>query len=162
MEIGAALSSLSAAIGLVKTGVEARDLSKAAQAVGEVSERLAQAQIAGLQIADKLIAVAAERDELRAKLREAEERLQKRSDYVLSEIRPGAYALAFKRLDGDPTPPHYLCQVCFDNGHHSVLNLSSNGNVYTCQRDRGHNIIRSDEPSPQVIRSHNPFSRDRL
>lgn len=154
--VTAALGSLRTAFDLVKLGVAARDDAKIRDALSAMAERLADANFAALEASERVMAQSALIDDLKTQLRDAQQRVREREDYVLQEVRPGAFVYAFrpKQRAGEAAqpgndhvaPPHYLCQVCFDDGKKSVLQRSPNGRVLYCKISSAHNVVIADEP----------------
>jgi len=141
MDIGSALSSINAGIGLARTALDARDDRKAKEAVSEIAHQMADVNLWALGMSEHLRKLEAELRDTAAKLAAAEERERQRGKYVLRPLVPGKFVLAFEPVDGDQAPAHYLCQVCFDAGHTSVLQRSNDGVTFNCLRDRGHRLI---------------------
>jgi len=145
-EITFAFTALKTALELAKAGLEARDDAKIKAGIGEMAAKLADANMGALAMSEHLRAIEAELRDTTAKLRDVEKVVKKRERYVLHQVRKGAYVYAFEPINGDATPAHYQCQICFDSGKDSVLAESLNGNTLHCRIDRTHSIVlRADK-----------------
>ncbi|MGN6518537.1 MAG: hypothetical protein ACTHK2_03830 [Dokdonella sp.] len=147
-----ALASMKAGIELATIAMEARDDRKMREAIGEVSRKLADANMGALGMSELLRKLEAELRDTTAKLAAAEKRLGQREEYALCEIRPGAFVYASKSVGDGAPPAHYQCQVCFDAGESSVLQGTLSGGILECRRYRAHRI---------VLRPANPVARAR-
>ena len=140
MDLVPALASIKACIELAVVAVEARDDARAKEAIGEMSRRLFDANLAALGMSERLLALRDQLDELVSQKRALEERLAHREKYVLRAIADGVFVRAYEPVDGDPTPAHYQCQICFDRGESSVLQLAAVRQQLTCRIDSKHSI----------------------
>jgi hypothetical protein len=140
MDIVPALTGIRLAIGLATDAFAARDDTKVKAALAELSQKLADANMGALDMSEHLRKVDAQLREAEAKLRAAEERLSQREKYILRAVAPGVFVRAYEPVDGDSTPAHYQCQICFDAGQQSVLSTSQNGNVLQCRVDGKHSV----------------------
>ena len=85
-------------------------------------------------------------DDLKTQLRDAQQRVREREDYVLQEVRPGAFVYAFRpkqragklrsRATTTSHRPTISCQVCFDDGKKSVLQRSPMAGCCTARSAR--------------------------
>ncbi len=121
-ELNFALTHAMQLVGLAKLAIEARDDAKAKSALMELTLKLNEVSISALASTEKAMtlqnALREVQDENRALQLQAEERQR----YTLAELCPGAYAYKRKPAqEGDDTPPHYLCQPCYDKGVKAVL-----------------------------------------
>jgi len=122
MDLPAALSGLSTAIGLTKLAVEARDDSKAQQALTEVNAKLVALSISALALAESNRALSAQVGLLENELHKLKLEAEDRQRHALTELRPGAYAYATKPVqERDDTQAPYLCQPCYDKGIKAML-----------------------------------------
>lgn len=122
MDLPAALSGLSTAIGLTKLAVDARDDSKAQQALTEVNAKLVALSISALALAESNRALMAQVGSLENELHELKLQAEDRERHPLTELRPGAYAYATKPVqEGDDPQAPYLCQPCYDKGIKAML-----------------------------------------
>ena len=140
IELTAALSAANAAFSFLKLGVASRDDAKVSAAIGEMAGKLTDANLAALSMSEHLRGLESELHELTTELRQLKAGQRIRERYILREVRPGAYVYAFEPADGDRTPAHMQCQICFDSGKHSILRLSTSGEVYECGINREHRI----------------------
>lgn len=155
MDIVPALTGMRIGIQLAVDALAARDDAKVKSALGELSQRLADANMGALAMSETLRRLEAEIHEATSKLRAAEERLQKRDRYVLREIGSGSFAYAYDAVPGDNTPSHYQCQICFDAGIYSVLSKGgAEGKYLGCRVDPQHTIQSAPLTpfSPMAIR----------
>ena len=152
MEIVPALTGMRTAIALAVDAIAARDHVKAQEAIGELSRRLADANMGALDMSEHLRKIEAQLRETESKLRAAEERLGQREKYVLRAVAPGVFVRAYEPVSDDPTPPHYQCQICFDAQQQSVLSLTTNGNILQCRVDPKHSVRIANN----VPRAHTP------
>ena len=148
IEISAAISSLTAAIGLMKGAIDARDEGKAKEAIMEISNRL-------FAIHTQANELLSENRELRNKVEHLEHEAIDRIRYVLREVEPGKFALLFEPADEDQTAAHYICQACFGIGKKVVLQLQQSvsiGCTLACPCDTRHDIqVRSIESVTQLL-----------
>lgn len=122
MDLPAALSGLSTAIGLTKLAVEARDDSKAQQALTEVNAKLVALSISALALAESNRALSAQVGLLENELHKLKLAAEDRERHTLTELRPGAYAYATKPVEeGHQPQAPYLCQPCYDKAVKAVL-----------------------------------------
>lgn len=121
-DVAGAFASAKAALDIVKVAVQARDDAKAQAAIAELSDRLTTVSIALIDAIERqrgLQESLAARDEENAELKR---QIQARETYLLHELRPGLFVRRFQQLASRPEQPlHYLCQRCFEEGHHLVL-----------------------------------------
>ncbi len=123
MELMAAMSALSTALGIAKTAVEARDEAKINVALAEINTKQLALSMAALHLAESLSACQAAKSELERENRDLVGKLEERQRYVLHELSPGRIAYRFSPLPDSLEPEHYLCQICYDKGVKSVLRL---------------------------------------
>jgi hypothetical protein len=136
LEISTAISSLSAAMGLARGAVEARDDAKVKEAIIDMSNRL-------FSIHEAASKLAAENQELQAEIRKLKQEQIDRERYVLRGIEAGRIALLYQPSADDPTPPHYICQACFSSGKKVVLRAEESvctGASLCCPSDAKHDI----------------------
>ena len=140
IEISAAISSLSAAIGLMKGAVDARDEAKVKDALMAMSDRLFAIHLQ----ANELLA---ENRDLQAQINQLKEQEVERERFILHEVRPGAFALRMEPTGDDRTPVHYVCQACRGTGKKIVLRLDHSmlGPELCCPADPHHNIYVGSE-----------------
>jgi len=134
------------ALELAKAGLEARDDAKIKAGISEMAAKLADANMGAFAMSEHLRAIEAQLRDTTAQLRDLEKVVKKRERYVLREVRKGAYVYAFEPINGDATPVHYQCQICFDSGKNSVLVESLSGNTLHCRIDRIHTIVLRPDP----------------
>jgi hypothetical protein len=131
LEISAALASVKATLDLTRVALDARDDAKAKAAIGDMSNRLSEAFVSGLAIAEKNLALMAQVADMDQQLRELQGRMAERDKYVLHEVAPGRFVYRFeppvKASDSRAVPTHHLCQPCFDQGKKIVLQLATAG-----------------------------------
>lgn len=133
MDFVTSLTALQTVIGLARVASEARDDFKLQAALNEVTLRLTDALTSGLELASRATQLQQDNEKL-------VKRLQDRENYVLAELKPGVFALRYKTSDGDPVPPHYICQACENDGKNSVLQRSLNGTQLLCKLVAGHTL----------------------
>lgn len=133
MDFVTSLTALQTVIGLAKVASDARDEAKVHAALNEVTAKLTDALTAGLELATRANQLQQDNEKL-------VKRLQDRENYVLAELKPGVFALQYKVRDGDPVPPHYICQACQNDGNNSVLQRSLNGTQLLCKLVPGHSL----------------------
>lgn len=127
MDIGSALSSLSAAFGLAKSAVEARDEAKIKDATAEINEKLLALSTSAFSLIEKNSALARRINDLEAELAELQRKVSERENYSLYELAPGRFVYRFNPADDSGNPGHYVCQLCYDQGVKSVLRLHQPG-----------------------------------
>lgn len=127
MEIGAAISSLSAAFGIAKTALEARDEVKAQSAIADFNAKHVALSMAALDLVEKHNTLLRTNHDLEAKLADIQRKTSERDNYVLHELAPGRFVYRFKPTDGSGDPIHDVCQLCYDQGIKSVLRLNEQG-----------------------------------
>lgn len=153
MDIVPALTGMRIGIQLAADAFAARDDAKIKAALAELQQRLADANMSALDMSEHLRKIDAELRDAQAALRVAQEKLSQRDKYVLRAVVPGVFVRAFEPRDGDPTPAHYQCQICFDAGQQSVLTLVNGGNVLQCRIDGKHSVrIASNAPKAALTR----------
>ncbi|MER2537658.1 MAG: hypothetical protein ABTQ26_00300 [Azonexus sp.] len=123
MEIGAAISSLSAAFGIAKSAMEARDEVKAQAAIADFNAKHIALSMAALDLVEKLNTLLRTNHDLETKIAEHQRKTGERDNYSLHELAPGRFAYRFKPADVSGDPVHYVCQLCYDKGIKSVLRL---------------------------------------
>ena len=148
MELGTAIASARATFELLRLAVLARDDAKLQAATYEMNEKLRAMSETAMAYVEKNAALVSENAELKlsnavnlqAKA-DIERRLRDRENYVLHEIRTGAFVYAPKPgVQGHETPAHYLCQNCYDKGVKSVLRLSDGSIRWVCAEVFAHAI----------------------
>lgn len=135
LEISTAISSLSAAIGLARGAMEARDDAKVKEAIIDMSNRL-------FSIHEAASKLAAENQELQLQITKLKQEQIDRERYVLREVDVGCFALLYQPITDDPTPLHYICQACFSLGKKIVLRAEERmyGANLCCPADSKHDI----------------------
>ena len=124
MEIASALAGLKALIEVTKVAVDARDDTKVKGALIDMQSRLMDAMTAALESQATAHSLQLALHQEQEKARALEMKLQERARYTLAQIAPGQGAMAYRfepDEEGSPTPSHYVCQPCFDQGRKSVL-----------------------------------------
>lgn len=124
MELMAAMSALSTALGIAKTAVEARDEAKINVALAEINTKQLALSMAALHLAESLSACQAAKSDLERENRDLVRELDDRKRYVLHALAPGRIAYRFAPLPDSLEPEHYLCQLCYDQGIKSVMRLN--------------------------------------
>lgn len=127
IEISVALASLKATIDIARIGIEARDDAKAKHALSAMAGLLFDANMSALALSERTRALDAQLAQATQQLRDLQERVRQQERYVIQELRQGAFVYAYRPLEGDSTPGHYVCQNCFDKGITSVLRLQLGG-----------------------------------
>lgn len=140
MEILGAITALRGAYDLVRIGVDARDDAKVRAAVSDMAERLLDAFEGAMDMSARLDAAGLQIKDLAAKLEDAKKRLEIRESYVLREVGPGVLVYSLKASPGGEAVPHYVCQVCLDEGKRSILQRSPSGQLLYCLAESKHNI----------------------
>lgn len=126
IEIGPALTSAAALLGIARGALDARDDAKVREALTEMQQRLLDAMSGALDMASKAAAFQEAAREAQDELRVLKAKAEERDAYTLAEIRSGAYAYARKNPDGgDHHKAPYFCQPCYDNGVKAILRLVS-------------------------------------
>ena len=142
MEIGAALSSLSATLGLAKSALEARDEAKIKAALADFNEKHLALYTAALHLAEKLATAQTALGDLQREAAELRAQRDDRARYALYEVKPGHFAYrSTPSADRPNDPPHYLCQTCYDKGVKSVLHVIHDamlGTTFECLNDKQH------------------------
>jgi cell division protein FtsB len=141
MELMAAMSALSSALGLAKTAIEARDEAKLDAALADINTKHLALSMAGLQLAEALSACQAAKSELERENRDLHSKIADRKRYLLHELAPGQIAYRSAPDGESAEPEHYLCQVCYDKGVKSVLHVVHDGmlgTAYECLADKTH------------------------
>jgi hypothetical protein len=149
MEITGALGALSSVIGLAKTALDARDHAKAQTAVADAMTRLIDLSMSALTLMDLLASLQRANSELEKELHETKLKTQERERYTLAEAAPGVYAYRSNDAQQDGTPPHYLCQPCYDKGEKVVLrrqDLHMWGWTMVCPTSDKHSFPAADKP----------------
>ena len=141
MDIVPALTGMRLGIQLAVDALAARDHVKLQSAIGDLSQRLADANLGALDMSEHLRKIESELREALTKLGAAENRLAERDNYVLEEIRPGAFVYGNVKDEQVGTPDHYVCQICFDRGTKSILQSDTDGTVLQCRVDLNHSIV---------------------
>ena len=147
LEISTAISSLSAAMGLAKGALEARDDAKVKEAIMDMASRL-------FSIHEAAAKLTAENQQLQAEIKQLKQEQVDRERYVLREVNAGIFALQYQPVSDDPTPSHYICQPCFSSGKKIVLRLQDSaqmGASLKCAHDRMHDLaLRDAGPLPRT------------
>ncbi|MGL6245683.1 hypothetical protein [Pseudomonas sp.] len=141
MEITAALSSLSAAIGLVKSASDARDEAKINTAMSEVNRRYFELSMAAIELVEKCNALLCTNADIQTQLSELQRKARERENYLLHEVAPGRFAYRFNPTNDTGDAPHYVCQTCQDKDIKSVLHVTNDsmlGTTYQCLNCKDH------------------------
>lgn len=123
MEIAAALASLKAVVDIAQGAVNARDDTKAKEAVGNMSQKLLDLYVASFEREDLVKTLKSTIESLRAQVKDLEAQLVERALYQLTRLGQNGYAYllvedgAVQSADG----PVYFCQPCRDKGIKSIL-----------------------------------------
>lgn len=62
--------------------------------------------------------------------------------YSLCEISHGIYVYALNDDVANGEPPHWLCQVCFDNNVKSILSYNEKTSLCSCRNGHGDIYVR--------------------
>jgi hypothetical protein len=125
MEFQSALAGTMAALQLVKGAVAARDDAKVQAALIQVQDKLLDMSIASLGLTERVRSVQTALEEAKRENAELKAKLDERAMYALHEIEPGKFCYRSKPVGESPEPTHHLCQICFDKGIKSILQLES-------------------------------------
>ncbi|MES2667907.1 MAG: hypothetical protein V4712_17620 [Pseudomonadota bacterium] len=98
----------------VRSPTEPVDRLQITALVGELSQKLADAQIAQLELVNLLM-------ETEAALKAAKQKQDEAGRYELTPLPMGGFVLALKQGDPKGEPFHYLCQPCADEGKKRIL-----------------------------------------
>tara|TARA_B100001105_G_scaffold253676_1_gene247715 strand:+ start:203 stop:733 length:531 start_codon:yes stop_codon:yes gene_type:complete len=161
MDLFAALSGAKTALDMLNLAVDARDAKKIASATEALQKRFTETSLMALEsvtqataLATTLAALQDEHAKLRSRHAELEQRMRERERYVLTEVDTGVFVYAYQPVeDGANTPPHYLCQACYDDGVKTVLQLvpaKVNAHPhYRCVREASHHVALHSKPPLQ-------------
>ena len=147
-QISALFQGIQVATQLLASAVDARDEAQVAKAQAEMHKALADAFGAVLAIQAKMFSqmekLMAMHDELALANQKIVELNKTRSEaarYERFEFPSGRLVLRIKPEHQGTDPLHYLCQSCFDEGFHMVLQPEkwSTGTCYTCPKCNNQN-----------------------
>ena len=82
--------------------------------LGSLSEKLADVQLAHLELVDRL-------HQAETALRATQANYDEAQRYQLTSLAMGGFVLALKKDDAKGEPFHYLCQPCYDDGKKRIL-----------------------------------------
>lgn len=153
LEISAAVSALKSTYEVAKVAVQGRDEAKIQAAVSEIGGKLLDVTLAGVTAAEKVAELAAQLQAMRDELGELKRKQAERDRYTLMEVSEGGYVYYFEPSEGEVTPPHYVCQICFDKGVKSVMQRRAH--LWACPEFEGHwvsEISVSEEAKRQADR----------
>jgi len=122
MDFASAISGVGSMLQIATTAIQARDDSKAKQAIADVQMKLFELLTAALSMTEKNISLLNEVMDLQEKLQAIESKNNERSGYVLVQVTPGSWAYESRSSsEGEGSQAHHLCQPCYDKGTKSIL-----------------------------------------
>lgn len=152
MNIPEMLVAAKSAYDLLAVGVAARDQAKVDAAMADLRQELTSAISMSLAQVRATHALELEVQQLRmesiqaqARYAEMERQLEKRSQYVLSEVSPGKWVRELLETGGDAMGrPKYFCATCYSDGKEVPLQFSAESPYFPatlkCRAKNGHDL----------------------
>ena len=153
-EIQAGIASAKASFDILKAIKGISDATKIDSSIIELQEHILSAQQALLQAQETINSLTTQRAELESQLEKRSEWETRRSQYQLTEIRPGLNVYAFQPSPESGMPVHWACPKCFAEEKIQILQKESPPNrTYKCPECGFAMIPDKDLPNPIRPRS---------
>lgn len=141
IEIGAALTSARALLGIATAAIEARDDAKLKAALIDLNAKLMDASLMALASVEKSAQLQAALHVAEREKAELQRQIDERGRYTLAKLSEQSGAIAYASQpakEGGDVVAHYLCQLCYDKGIKSILQASEfyGGTNYECMNCR--------------------------
>lgn len=121
LDFAGMIQSLKAVTDIAKALVGIRDAAVFRERVAEMNREIIAAQSSALAAQQYQSTLLERVNELEKQVTDLEARDAEKERYILTEVRPGAYAYASKESASTLEPPHYLCTNCYPERHKSIL-----------------------------------------
>jgi hypothetical protein len=149
-EIQAGIPSAKASFDILKAIKGISDATKINSAVIELQQHILSAQQALLDAQETINALTTQKTELESKLAKHSEWEARRSQYQLTEVRPGLTVYTFQPSAGSDMPVHWACPKCFAEEKIQILQKQSPANrTYKCPGCEFHMIPEKELSSPR-------------
>jgi predicted RNA-binding Zn-ribbon protein involved in translation (DUF1610 family) len=148
-EIQAGIASAKASFDLLKAIKGVSDAAKINAAVIELQQHILSAQQSLLDAQETINLLTAEKAELESRLAKHSEWETRRSEYHLTEVRPGLTVYAFQPATESEMAPHWACPKCFADEKIQILQKPSPSNrTYKCPACEFSMIPDKELPNP--------------
>lgn len=155
MEPVSAISGAKALYDSIVSAVKVRDEVRANAALAELYARLIDTMSSAIATKEECQSLQAQLQAAQQEIRDLREELREREQYVLKELRPGAFAYAYRPVgEADAAPAHYRCAQCHNTGVASILRANLAGRVLQCLANPTHNLRLESEPRQPLAGGH--------
>jgi predicted RNA-binding Zn-ribbon protein involved in translation (DUF1610 family) len=151
-EIQVGIASAKASFDILKAIKGISDATKINAAIIELQQHILSAQQALLDAQETINALSKQKSDLESKLAKHSEWESRRSQYQLTEVRPGLTVYVFQPPAESAMPVHWACPKCFAEEKIQILQKQSPSNrTYKCPECEFQMI--PDKELPSAIQS---------